>query len=265
MAGCALSLLRMVRLRPALESTITSTEFTSAKPKVSFMKYFLFCKTQTHVLTNNAQLPKGILNIIKSERFWNHLKLFLRAIYPALLVLRLADSNKPCMDKLYHYVRRMDETLKKSKELLDNAEKEVLKEYSTKKNDVEAKMISYFLVSTSTDGVLDLKLCEEDMESDEEENVSEDKADDDSFDEETSQNLLNSNSTLGDKVIDFWKKRRQKLCHDVAMTGWMLSPDPEIRVTIDQHTAEHVYAVERLLTKWYKHEVYILLFMFLLF
>ena len=37
MAGCALCLLRMLRLRPALESTITSNEFTSAKLKVSFM------------------------------------------------------------------------------------------------------------------------------------------------------------------------------------------------------------------------------------
>ena len=157
------------------------------------------------------------------------------------------------MDKLYHYVRRMDETLKKSKELLDIAEKEFLKEYSRNKNDVEAKMISYFLVSNSTDGVADFKLGAEDMSSDEEENVIED--DEDSFDDEMSQNLLNTNFTLGDKVIAFWKKRRQKLCHDVAMVGWMLSPDPEIRVTINQHTAEHVYAVERLLKKWYKHEV----------
>jgi hypothetical protein len=208
-------------------------------------------------------LPKGLLNIIKSERFWNHLKSFLRAIYPVLLILRLADSNKPCMDKLYHYVRRMDETLKKSKEILDGAEKEILKEYSRNKTDVEAKMISYFLVSTSTDGVVDLKADDNDVESDEEDDVIDD--DDNSFDGDNSQNLLNTDSSLGDKVIAFWKKRRQKLCHDIAMAGWMLSPDPEIRVTINQHTSEHVYAVERLLTKWYQHEVYIFLFMFLLF
>lgn len=40
MAGCALCLLRLIRLRPALESTISSTEFTSAKPKVSFLIFF---------------------------------------------------------------------------------------------------------------------------------------------------------------------------------------------------------------------------------
>ena len=170
------------------------------------------------------------------------------------------------MDKLYHYVRRMDETLKKSKELLDSAEKEILKEYSRNKTDVEAKMISYFLVSTSTDdGVVDLKSGDEDMDSDDEDDVPE-EYDDDSFDEETSQNLLNNDSsTLGDKVIAFWKKRRQKLCHDLAMAGWMMSPDPEIRVTINQHTSEHVYAVERLLKKWYQHEVYILLFFMFVF
>lgn len=206
-----------------------------------------------------VQLPKGLLNIIKSERFWNYLQLFMRAIYPALLVLRLADSNKPCMDKLYHYVRRLDETLKKSKELLDTAEEDVLNEYSRNKNDREAKMISYFLATSSTgDGVVDLKSRDEDMDSDDENDVPTDEEDNDSFDEETSKNMLDDEyKTLGDKVIAFWKRRRPKLCHDLAMAGWLVSPNPEIMLAAKKHTSEHVYAVERLLKKWYQHEVFI--------
>ena len=45
---------------------------------------------------------------------------FVRAVFPMLIVLRLADQKEPVMDKLYFYVRRMDKTLNQSKIILDD-------------------------------------------------------------------------------------------------------------------------------------------------
>ena len=47
---------------------------------------------------------------------------FVRAVFPMLIVLRLADKKEPVMDKLYFYVRRMEKTLEKSKKILDDLE-----------------------------------------------------------------------------------------------------------------------------------------------
>lgn len=46
-----------------------------------------------------------------------------RAVFPMLIVLRLADQKEPVMDKLFFYVRRMDLTLERSKGILDEMEK----------------------------------------------------------------------------------------------------------------------------------------------
>ena len=54
---------------------------------------------------------------------WNDMTHLVRAVFPALLLLRLADEKKPGMDKLYFYVRQMDKTIQKSKEILDTLEK----------------------------------------------------------------------------------------------------------------------------------------------
>jgi hypothetical protein len=56
-----------------------------------------------------------IVNLIMDNDMWKHMVIVLRAILPGLVVLRLADSNKPGMDKLYHYVLRLDTCLANSK------------------------------------------------------------------------------------------------------------------------------------------------------
>jgi len=60
--------------------------------------------------------------IILDDKMWDDMLCIVRALFPAIIVLRLADSNKPTMDCLYYYVHLLDNCLQKSKTLLDEFE-----------------------------------------------------------------------------------------------------------------------------------------------
>ena len=154
---------------------------------------------------------------------------FIRAVFPMLIVLRLADQKEPVMDKLYFYVRRMDKTLENSKDILDGLE-------------LQMKGVSWRILSDLDDTDAGLNASDSgsetmDYESD---NTVEDC------------DTPSTTKTLGDKVIALWQKRRDKLVSDFAIAGWLLSPMSEIR--IDSHnnmTGVHRNAVDRLLKKMY--------------
>ena len=102
MGGELISLLRLLRLKDALRSTINSKEFLDL---------------------NNFKEECCVLN---NDNFWMYLFLMCRVLYAPMRVLRLADQQTASMDKLYFYVLQTDRMLmkwlpdceKKSKELL---------------------------------------------------------------------------------------------------------------------------------------------------
>ncbi len=84
--------------------------------------------------------------------FWKAIYCLLRAVFPALKLLRYCDSNIPAIDKIYFLVKRADEALQQSRILLDDQDlfgsmrgssmQECIKEYdevfgetNTKRND----------------------------------------------------------------------------------------------------------------------------------
>ena len=102
MGGELISLLRLLRLKDALRSTINSKEFLDL---------------------NNFKEECCVLN---NDNFWMYLFLMCRVLYAPMRVLRLADQQTASMDKLYFYVLQTDRMLmkwlpdceKKSTELL---------------------------------------------------------------------------------------------------------------------------------------------------
>jgi len=56
---------------------------------------------------------------VNDPTVWQYLQSVVRALFPGIIILRLADSDRPNMDKLFFYVRRLDKCLEKSKEILD--------------------------------------------------------------------------------------------------------------------------------------------------
>lgn len=156
---------------------------------------------------------------------------FVRAVFPILIVLRLADQKDPVMDKLYFYVRRMDKTLQKSKMILDDVGQQT--------SGVSWRILADLDDTTPNDSDSDFGGI------DEIEYGRDNNGDDDS----------NSKTTLGQRVADLWQKRREKLISDFAVAGWLLSPIPEIYQDASLHmTGSHRTAVDRLLKKMFASE-----------
>ena len=169
------------------------------------------------------QLEKKVVDLLKMDITWEIMYKLVRAVFPLLIVLRLSDQQEAFMDKLYFYVRKMDTTLNKSKDLLDEAQR-------------QTKLVSWKTL-------LDMNKKEirgDTTSSSESENDSDTCMEDD------------DDITLGAKVLEAWKKRRNKLINDFSITGWLLSPIPEVYIDSSANmTGEHRDAVERLLKKMY--------------
>jgi len=207
MAGHVISMLRTLRLKDPLLSTISSASFIQGKFKIE----------------------KKLIDVLKRDSTWEFMTRFIRAVFPMLIVLRLADQKDPVMDKLYFYVRRMDQTLEKSKVILDDLEE-------------QTRGVSWRILNDLDEGD---SLCD-DSES---ENGQGDKEYyDDSTTEDEDANK--AKKSLGQRVIDIWRKRRDKLVTDFAIAGWMVSPMRDIyedaRKNMD---GDHRDAVDRLLEK----------------
>ena len=87
MAGEHIALLRLLRLKDALKSTVTSAEFLAL---------------------NDFKVTAAVIG---NDHFWKYLFLLCRALYAPMCVLRLADQKTPAMDKLYYYVLQADRML----------------------------------------------------------------------------------------------------------------------------------------------------------
>lgn len=208
---------------------------------------------------------------------WSHVRSALRAIFPGLLILRLADRQKPAMDLLYFFVRRMNMTLQRSKEILDAMETDY---QSHGRLDVQTCMLNYFLPATDAidyhneSGKTVTYADDEEPSDSEAEFASEEEEEDDEvpIDEELSDDEQEQGPkqaaeeeeeeeipTLGGDVLIFWNRRKPKLISDISISGWMVSPRPEVKADCYQHhTGLHRDAVERLLKKWFMVSVSIL-------
>lgn len=199
---------------------------------------------------------------------WNDMNLVLQSMYPALIVLRLADSNRPSMDRLYFYVRVMDRCIEKVAKLLD----EMDDRYSEQEGDnVRSRMLNYFLDNeTQVDEFTNEvdKNVSEDVDSDEDnESDTGDMFYDASPSQEEDKVLKDDDSVetvdvqayrcqLGNKVKDIWEKRRKHLVNEVTRSAWMLSPMPTVMKDVQEnHNGEDRLVLEKLFIKWYSHEV----------
>jgi hypothetical protein len=213
-----------------------------------------------------------------SERFWKFVEQVIQAFYPGLLLLRLADKKSPAMDKLYFYVRQMDNTMTNSKALLNLMEHKI-QQVDDEDTNIAAKMIRYFLKSDVDQRVLAWTFDREDMsgldttkndtipyenDSEDDDDGDDDPGDleDDGSESSRASEVVNEPEEdvnlfkLGDHMVAAWKKRSERLRTDISIAGWMCSSDPLVMKDVnDNHRGNHRHAVNKLLQKWYMHEV----------
>jgi len=178
--------------------------------------------------------------MILDDKMWSDMLCIVCALFPAIIVLRLADSNKPTMDRLYYHVHLLDRCLQKSKTLLDEFEEH----YKNNHDEGYLAIVGGSAKELCHDGVND--------DSDDEELVDYSSTDDDD------ESVDDNEETLGDALMRFWDQQKTKLTHDFSISGWMLSPIPKVYEDAKKNQDGNVHQVpmEQLFKKMFYHEAH---------
>ena len=213
MAGHAYAQVRMLKLRQPLVATISSAAYKDLK-----LKGFP-TKVEEYLLNNDMWLATFEVQ---------------RCLFPMIRVLRLADISA-CggMSKIVYYVHKTDEAIRRSMNSL--------------------KDLKYFAdhVPEDADSVDSDDSVDDDIEEDddgdvitEQEHDDEDSDEDDEEEEEVQH--------LGEKLLAFWVKRREKLITPLSIAAWFCSPAPDIMADVEKYElgADRL-AVESVIMKLY--------------
>jgi hypothetical protein len=216
MGGHFITFLRLLRLKRALHSTVVSPEFLQLK------------------------LGTELVKIIRQPEFWRVLFLVVRAVFPALRILRLSDQQSPAMDKLYYCVRRADKLIESNMEELDELWQ-------------DEKVMSMLFK-------LNMFLCSNEENEDEDDKAEKsdddgDLSDEDMSDDESVAADYTAASAVSRDMKRAWLHRRNSLVHSYSVAGWMVSPVEEIMEDAkEDHTGDDIRVVEQLLMKLFPQD-----------
>jgi hypothetical protein len=98
MTGYFMAMHRDLRLKQDLQAKVAGSDFISL----------------------NISKSKDPTATIRDELEYQHVFHLLRATFPALMILRLADSNKPGMDHIYYLTRKATEEIEQNIVYLNN-------------------------------------------------------------------------------------------------------------------------------------------------
>jgi hypothetical protein len=213
---------RNLRLKMALESTVTCNQFNK-------LKYS----------TNKLKKVKEI--VLRANR-WKQLFFILRVMFRMLCLLRMSDSNTPGMDKLYYAVLMTTEGLKKK------SVQDAFRTHFPESVEVITDVKKFFDEHGSDDDDDD-EDCIEEKDDEEEEDLSDEEDEEEyysMFEQDKFDNLLPSDSieedkNLGAMILKAWLHRSKNLCHDPAIAASLLSVLPEIH----EYWKSNVSEIER--------------------
>ena len=227
MASWFYSMMRLLRLQKPLKATIHQQKFVD--------------------LTLNPAAKEAIKDI-ENLKFWKCLYILLRAVYPALRTLRYCDCSTPMMDKIYYLSHRTTEAIKKSQEFLDD---EAL--FGEFKMDRTLSLVGVMVFGSNTgdDGVADVENSEnsedssQSMVEDDVDEIEDRAASSDSEMEDEAMDV-----SMGLEVLSHWDKRKVRLEHEYAITGWALSVMAEVREDVKQRMSGiHRDAIEKVVKR----------------
>eukprot|EP00804_Cyclotella_cryptica_P010586 CCRYP_015163-RA/>CCRYP_015163-RA protein AED:0.38 eAED:0.35 QI:0/0/0/1/1/1/2/0/233 len=204
MAGQLIAMLRVLRLKAALQATVASPEFIA-------LEAFL-----------------DVARVVMIDESWALLFLLCHTTYPQMRILRLADQKVPAMDKLAYFIYQADRLTPKFlieaeqhipllsegiMEIIDCTDDIASEKFDKRDDELEGLNDDDIL-----GGVLD----------DTEESLEEDGNNEESHD-------YSSGDSLASKEMRLWKKHAELMLHNYALAGYLLSPNP----TIMAHALAH--------------------------
>ncbi len=219
------------------------------------------CVVQTKPYADVSK--KGVCQLakiaVKSEFYWKSMLSLVVAVYPLLELLRIGDKRKNGIDKVYYYVCKSDDYIRKSIEIMNELECDVdcsdLEWIKSVKQKCHSKDLrkdfdgggSESSPDDETDVIIEEQSLEEkdsgeegEMEATKKEflEVGEDHATkssglDDGRDKDGDY-VSGETFGFGYEMQRLWKQTRDQITHIITVTAWALSPDGKVR----EHVAE---------------------------
>ena len=156
---------------------------------------------------------------VQNPRFFKAIWVLLRSLWPALKILRNCDKSEPQMDKLYYYIHKGREALKKSAQALDDPD--LFDTHATVSND----LISDTTFSDDNDEGSDSEDEEEslgeeeDNETEDESENEEDSGEEGGGGEGGGDDEVGDLALLSNQMLKAYNHRVKKMEHDYAIVG----------------------------------------------
>ena len=209
------AMMRMLRLRQPLTATIHQQKFVD-------------------LLLNDT--VGAAVRDIKNDKFWKCMYVVLRAVFPALRLLRYCDKSTPAMDKIFYLSHRTTIALEKSEEFLND---EAL--FGDMKKDANLSREEVMLDDDSDDDG-DVLFSNHD--------VTPTSSDNDSDDDNEELTPTNSVMSFGRQFIWHWNKRKVRIEHEYATAGWALCVMEDVRKDVlSRMTGDHQDAIDKVVSR----------------
>ena len=214
------AMMRLLRVRKALTATIHQQKFVD-----------LSVKENVHAAVRD----------ITDAMFWKRIYIVLRAVFPALRLLRYCDKSTPAMDKIYHLSHRTTVALEKSEQDLND---ESLFGDMTSDSNLDREMDMM-----GVDGGVD-----DDDDDDVVFNNDASSSDDDSDDDDDVANgrakATRPPKSFGQLFMWHWAKRKHRIEHEYAIAGWALCVLEDVRKDVlSRMNGDHQSAIDRVISR----------------
>jgi len=251
MAGHAIAALRLLRLRPVIESVIKDPVYKQAKP------------------------PAALTELLNMHAFWHALYVIVRATFGPLRLLRLCDMEVAAMDKLYYFALKCQQQFREPK----RAEELNTAAWDASHNNTE--MYKWIHMYFCDGQKMQVPFSDKQAPAAEQVgNLADEDSDDDSDSDSDSGEEVNSDSdeeeesepdgnnefhekksdilqcrtankyTLSQRFEWVYNQRASELMHPFSIAAWLCSPVPQVQETwkIDEG---HKKVVNALIVKLY--------------
>ena len=181
------AMIRLLRVRKALTATIHQQKFVD-----------LSVKENVHAAVRD----------ITDAMFWKRIYIVLRAVFPALRLLRYCDKSTPAMDKIYYLSHRTTIVLEKS--VLDLNDESLFGDMT---------------LDSNLDREMDIMGGDGDDDDDNDDvvfSIDSDTDSDDSDDDDDVAKATRPPKSFGELFIWHWDKRKPCIEHEYAIAGWAL-------------------------------------------
>jgi hypothetical protein len=196
MAPWFYAMMRLLRLRQPLAATIHQQKFVNL---------------------NLIDSVRAAVHDIKDDKFWKCIYILLHAVFPALRLICYCDESQPAMDKIFFLSHRTTLALNKSEEFLNDKSL-----FGSLKSDSNLTQEGNIVLGEGGDeSDVENVVCDDDPPS-----KSENKSNDDTSDDNDNTQMqvmpYNLVMSFARQVIWHWDKRKQRIEHEYAITGWAL-------------------------------------------